>query len=54
MSLAPILASRSPRRQELLTTILPEFSIQVSAADETVPAGTPPDAAVRLLALRKS
>ena len=54
MSLAPILASRSPRRQELLTTILPEFSIQVSAADETLPAGTPPDEAVRLLALRKA
>lgn len=50
----PILASQSPRRKELLGLILPVFSIQVSDADETLDPGTPPEEAVRLLALRKA
>lgn len=50
----PILASRSPRRKELLGLILPAFSVQVSDADETLEPGTPPEEAVCRLALRKA
>ena len=31
-----ILASQSPRRRELLGLVLPEFTVQVSAADENL------------------
>ena len=48
-----ILASRSPRRRELLGKILPEFEIIVRDTDETLPEGTPADEGVRLLAIRK-
>ena len=50
----PILASQSPRRKELLGLILPAFSVQVSDADETLAPDTPPEEAVRQLALRKA
>lgn len=47
-----ILASGSPRRRELLCRILPEFCVQVSAADERYQAKSPQDL-VTTLALRK-
>ncbi len=34
-----ILASASPRRQELLSDIVPDFEIHVSQVDETIPQG---------------
>lgn len=49
-----ILASASPRRRELLATILPEFQVRVSAADETLPPDIAPEEAVRLLARKKA
>ena len=48
-----ILASSSPRRRELLEAVGCDFEVTVSHADETVPAGTPPEEAVVLLARRK-
>ena len=48
-----ILASKSPRRRELLKNIFSEFEIIVSEADETVPEGLHPREAVDLLSLRK-
>lgn len=48
-----ILASKSPRRRELLSTLYPKFEIIVSEADETVADGTHPRDAVRILAQRK-
>ena len=48
-----ILASRSPRRKELLSKILPDFEIIVRDTDETLPVGTPADEGVRLLAIKK-
>ena len=49
-----ILASASPRRRELLEKAGYEFEIQVSDADETLPAGITPAQAVRLNAARKA
>lgn len=49
-----ILASQSPRRKELLSTILPDFATQVSAADETLPDEITPVEAVRHLAAKKA
>jgi septum formation protein len=49
-----ILASASPRREELLRLITTDFEIVPADTDETLPPGTLPDAAVRLLALRKA
>ncbi len=49
-----ILASQSPRRRELMTLITPDFSVQVSDADETIAPGTLPGDAVEELALRKA
>ena len=49
-----ILASQSPRRRELLAAVLPGFRVQVSAADETLPAGIDPAEAVQLLARKKA
>ncbi|MBC3939764.1 septum formation protein Maf [Anaerotruncus massiliensis (ex Liu et al. 2021)] len=49
-----ILASQSPRRQELLGFLFPRFTVRVSEADETLPEGIAPDEAVRTLALRKA
>ena len=48
-----ILASASPRRRELLTTVGCEFEVKVSDADETLEPGTPPALAVETLARRK-
>ena len=49
-----ILASTSPRRQELLGLLVERFEVAPSGADESLPWGTPPADAVRLLALRKA
>ena len=48
-----ILASRSPRRKELLGRIYPEFEIMVSAADEELPHDIHPREGVEVLARRK-
>jgi septum formation protein len=49
-----ILASLSPRRRELLGLITPHFITVDPAVEESLPAGTSPRDAVRLLALRKA
>jgi septum formation protein len=49
-----ILASSSPRRKELLQGLKLQFAAHPSDADESVPAGTEPEAAVELLSLRKA
>lgn len=49
-----LLASQSPRRRELLKLLFADFGICVTNADETLPAGAPPGAAVREIALRKA
>jgi len=48
-----ILASRSPRRKELLGKIIDDFEILTSDADETLPDGLHPREGVELLAKRK-
>ncbi len=48
-----VLASRSPRRKELLGKIISDFEILTSDADETLPIGTHPRDGVELLAVRK-
>ena len=48
-----ILASRSPRRKELLAKIIPEFDIVTSDTDETLPFGVHPREGVEILAIRK-
>lgn len=49
-----ILASASPRRKELLSVAGVEFDICISNADETVPTGTEPAAAVKMIASKKA
>lgn len=49
-----ILASKSPRRQDLLSSMGLTFTVSVADADETIPVGTAPDAAVKMLAKRKA
>lgn len=49
-----ILASASPRRQELLRQIGIEFEVVVTDVDETFPEGLPPHEAVSELAYRKA
>lgn len=49
-----ILASGSPRRREILSTIGVPFRVVVSDADETLPAGISPAEAVETLAARKA
>lgn len=49
-----ILASASPRRREILTTLGIPHRILVSDADETLPAGISPAQAVETLAARKA
>lgn len=44
-----ILASASPRRQELLQKITPDFLVCPSGAEETVPADIPPEAVAAYL-----
>ncbi len=48
-----ILASKSPRRRELLGKIIPEFDIITKEVDETLPEGMHPRDGVVLLAERK-
>ena len=48
-----ILASRSPRRKELLGKIFPEFEILTEETDETLPDGVHPRDGVEILAVRK-
>ena len=48
-----ILASKSPRRKELLSKIVEDFEIITRETDETLPCGTHPKEGVRLLAVRK-
>lgn len=49
-----ILASKSPRRSEILKNAGFEFTVRVADADETIPDGTKPEDAVVLLAARKA
>ena len=49
-----ILASGSPRRQELLQLVIDHFEVYVSDVDETLPEGIAPCDAVEMLALRKA
>lgn len=49
-----ILASSSPRRQELIKMLRLPYRIAVSDIDESMPHGTPPDAYVERLSLRKA
>jgi septum formation protein len=49
-----ILASASPRRQELLRLITANFKICPADADESLPSGTPPLEAAKTLAVRKA
>ena len=48
-----ILASRSPRRKELLSKIVDEFEIITRETDESLPDGVHPKEGVELLAVRK-
>ena len=48
-----ILASKSPRRKELLSALFPEFDIMTKEVDETLPEGVHPREGVGALAVRK-
>ncbi|MBR6046179.1 MAG: septum formation protein Maf [Ruminococcus sp.] len=48
-----VLASKSPRRQELLKLIFPEFEIIPALGEEVVPEGVPAEDVSRLLAVQK-
>ena len=48
-----ILASKSPRRKELLSELFSDFEIIAVPVDESVPEGTPVAEAVRLLSEQK-
>ena len=48
-----ILASKSPRRRELLSALFPEFDIETKEVDETLPEGLHPREGVATLAVRK-
>lgn len=49
-----ILASQSPRRQELMKLLFDKFEVCVSDVDETLPHGITPVDAVKLLAQKKA
>lgn len=49
-----ILASASPRRQELLKMITADFTVAAADIDESVPLGMTPEAYVTLMAARKA
>lgn len=49
-----ILASRSPRRRDIMESLGLSFTVDVMDTDETVPPGTPPDETVLILARRKA
>lgn len=48
-----VLASRSPRRKELLSKIVEDFEIITRETDETLPEGTHPKDGVEILSVRK-
>ena len=48
-----ILASKSPRRRELIKKLFSEFEVITKDTDETTPAGVHPKDAVEILAVRK-
>ena len=48
-----ILASKSPRRKELLSRIIPRFEVESLEVDETLPKDAPIEEGVRVLAVRK-
>jgi septum formation protein len=48
-----ILASKSPRRRELLSALYRDFEIITEETDETLPAGVHPREGVAILAVRK-
>lgn len=48
-----VLASKSPRRRELLGKIVPDFEIITRETDETLPSGIHPREGVEILAVRK-
>lgn len=48
-----VLASKSPRRKELLKLIFPDFEIIPAEGEEVIPAGTPAEKASELLAVNK-
>lgn len=48
-----ILASKSPRRKELLSALFPAFDIMTKEVDETLPEGVHPREGVGALAVRK-
>ena len=48
-----ILASKSPRRKELLGQIISDFKIVTREVDETLPSGIHPREGVEILAIRK-
>ena len=49
-----ILASASPRRQELLRYITPEFEVIPADVDETIPDGVSADECAEFLAVKKA
>ncbi|MBR2954455.1 MAG: septum formation inhibitor Maf [Clostridia bacterium] len=49
-----VLASKSPRRSEILKNAGIDFTVRVADADETIPEGTKPEDAVVFLAARKA
>lgn len=49
-----VLASKSPRRSEILRNAGIDFTVRVADADETIPHGTKPEDAVVFLAARKA
>lgn len=49
-----VLASKSPRRSEILKNAGYDFTVRVADADETIPDGTKPEDAVVFLAARKA
>lgn len=49
-----VLASKSPRRSEILKNAGIDFIVRVADADETIPDGTKPEDAVVFLAARKA
>ena len=49
-----VLASKSPRRSEILKKAGYDFVVRVADADETIPDGTKPEDAVVFLAARKA
>lgn len=48
-----VLASKSPRRRELLADIISDFEIITADCDETLPDGVHPSRGVEILAVRK-